>query len=184
MADRWHAERGEAGRQGLDAARTRRTADAARRRRRKWDQALAPLSKFTPPKSALAERDAKIAELEREILQTAQTAEELRSEVDELWTAGKTQLVEFELKLAGARNVRDTAAARSRWDGREVRSREHGEQHRIREELPLIIDEVYKRASVSGHLASSARKVRAERGAHDQSESNAIGIVCAFRKAP
>lgn len=31
----------------------------------------------------------------------------------------------------------------------------------------LIIDEVYKRASVSGCLTSSARMVRAERGAHD-----------------
>lgn len=47
-----------------------------------------------------------------------------------------------------------------------------------------IIDEVHKRSSVSACLMSGARVVRAGRGAHDQDESNAIEIVCAFRKTP
>ena len=61
----------------------------------------------------LADRDAKIAELEGEIAQaakTAEAAEKLRSEMDELRAAGEAQRVEFELKLAGAKNVKAATA--------------------------------------------------------------------------
>ena len=63
--------------------------------------------------AALKERDAKIAELEGEIAQaakTAEAAEKLRSEMDELRAAGEAQRVEFELKLAGAKNVKAATA--------------------------------------------------------------------------
>lgn len=62
---------------------------------------------------ALAERDAKIAALEGEIAQaakTAEAAEKLRAEMDELRAAGEAQRVEFELQLAGARNVKAATA--------------------------------------------------------------------------
>ncbi len=62
---------------------------------------------------ALAERDAKIAALEGEIAQaskTAEAAEKLRAEMDELRAAGEAQRVEFELKLAGAKNVKAATA--------------------------------------------------------------------------
>lgn len=62
---------------------------------------------------ALAERDAKIAELEGEIAQaakTAEAAEKLRAEMDELRAAGEAQRVEFELKLASAKNVKAATA--------------------------------------------------------------------------
>lgn len=62
---------------------------------------------------ALAERDAKIAALEGEIAQaakTAEAAEKLRAEMDALRSAGEAQRVEFELRLAGARNVKAATA--------------------------------------------------------------------------
>lgn len=62
---------------------------------------------------ALAERDAKIAALEGEIAQaakSAEAAEKLRAEMDELRAAGEAQRVEFELKLAGAKNVKAATA--------------------------------------------------------------------------
>lgn len=62
---------------------------------------------------ALAERDAKIAALEGEIAQaskTAEAAEKLRAEMDELRAAGEAQRVEFELRLAGAKNVKAATA--------------------------------------------------------------------------
>lgn len=57
----------------------------------------------------LAERDAKIAELEgaiAEAAKSAEAAEALRAEMDELRRQGEEQRVEFELTMAGARNVR------------------------------------------------------------------------------
>lgn len=57
----------------------------------------------------LAERDAKIAELEgaiAEAVKSAEAAEALRAEMDELRRQGEEQRVEFELTMAGARNVR------------------------------------------------------------------------------
>lgn len=59
--------------------------------------------------AALKERDARIAELEGEIAEAAKTAEgaeKLRAEMDELRRKGDEERVGFELQLAGARNVK------------------------------------------------------------------------------
>lgn len=71
-------------------------------------------------KAALAERDAKIAELEKTIAEAAKTAdaaERLRAEMDALREAGDAQRVEFELMLAGARNVTAARALLGEYDG-------------------------------------------------------------------
>ena len=63
--------------------------------------------------AALAERDARIAELEGEIAEAARTAEgaeKLRAEMDELRRQGDKQRVGFELQIAGARNVKAARA--------------------------------------------------------------------------
>lgn len=63
----------------------------------------------TDYEALLAERDAKIAELEgaiAEAAKSAEAAEALRTEMDELRRQGEGQRVEFELTMAGARNVR------------------------------------------------------------------------------
>ncbi|OUN88447.1 hypothetical protein [[Collinsella] massiliensis] len=57
----------------------------------------------------LAERDAKIEELEgaiAEAAKSAEAAEALRAEMDELRRQGADQRVEFELTMAGARSVK------------------------------------------------------------------------------
>lgn len=62
---------------------------------------------------ALRERDDKIAELEGEIAQAAKTAEgaeALRREMDELRRRGDEERVGFELQIAGARNVKAARA--------------------------------------------------------------------------
>ena len=59
--------------------------------------------------AALRERDTRIAELEGEIAEaakTAENAEKLRAEMDELRRRGDEERVGFELQLAGARNAR------------------------------------------------------------------------------
>ncbi|MBM6682340.1 hypothetical protein [Collinsella intestinalis] len=63
--------------------------------------------------AALRERDDKIAELEGEIAEAAKTAEgaeKLRAEMDELRRKGDEERVGFELQLAGARNVKAARA--------------------------------------------------------------------------
>ena len=63
--------------------------------------------------TALKERDARIAELEGEIAEAAKTAEgaeALRKEMDELRRRGDEECVGFELQLAGARNVKAARA--------------------------------------------------------------------------
>lgn len=57
----------------------------------------------------LAERDVKIAELEGAIAEAAKTAvaaETLRAKMDELRRQGEEQHAEFELTMAGSRNVK------------------------------------------------------------------------------
>lgn len=82
----------------------------------------------------LAERDAKIAELEGAIVEaakSAETAEALRAEMDELRHQGEEQRVEFELTMAGARNVR---AARALLD-------EHGgDVSKLKEAEPWLFE--------------------------------------------
>ena len=63
--------------------------------------------------AALRERDTRIAELEGEIAEaakTAENAEKLRAEMDELRRRGDEERVGFELQLAGARNVKAARA--------------------------------------------------------------------------
>ena len=63
--------------------------------------------------AALTERDARIAELEGEIAEAARTAEgaeKLRAEMDELRRLGDEERVGFDLQLAGARNVKAARA--------------------------------------------------------------------------
>ena len=68
---------------------------------------------------ALAERDAKIKELEGEIAEAAKTAEgaeRLRAEMDELRRKGDEERTGFELRLAGARNVKAARALLADYD--------------------------------------------------------------------
>ena len=82
----------------------------------------------TDYEALLAERDAKIAELEGAI---AEAAEALRAEMDELRRQGEEQRVEFELTMAGARNVR---AARALLD-------EHGgDVSKLKEAEPWLFE--------------------------------------------
>ena len=63
--------------------------------------------------AALKERDARIAELEGEIAEAAKTAEgaeALRKEMDELCRKGDEERVGFELQLARAHNVKAARA--------------------------------------------------------------------------
>lgn len=69
--------------------------------------------------AALAERDARIAELEGEIAEAAKTAggaEALRREMDELRRKGAEERVGFELQIAGARNVKAARALLGDYD--------------------------------------------------------------------
>ena len=93
----------------------------------------------TDYEALLAERDAKIAELEgaiAEAAKTAEAAEALRAEMDELRRQGEEQRVEFELTMAGARNVR---AAR-------VLLEEHGgDVSKLKEAEPWLFEGVASR---------------------------------------
>lgn len=63
--------------------------------------------------AALKERDERIAALEGEIAEaakTAESAEKLRAEMDELRRRGDEERVGFELTIAGARNVKAARA--------------------------------------------------------------------------
>lgn len=63
---------------------------------------------------ALRERDKRIAALEGE---TAESAEKLRSEMDELRRQGEEQRVGFELQMAGARNVKAAKTLLADYEG-------------------------------------------------------------------
>lgn len=70
--------------------------------------------------AALKERDARIAALEGEIAEaakTAESAEKLRAEMDELRKQGEEQRVGFELQMAGARNVKAARALLADYEG-------------------------------------------------------------------
>lgn len=69
--------------------------------------------------AALAERDERIAALEGEIAEaakTAEAAERLRAEMDELRRRGDEERVGFELQIAGARNVKAARALLADYD--------------------------------------------------------------------
>ena len=74
----------------------------------------------TDYEALLAERDAKIAELEgaiAEAAKTAEAAEALRAEMDELRRRGDEERVGFELQIAGARNVKAARALLADYEG-------------------------------------------------------------------
>ena len=143
--------------------------------------------------AALKERDARIAELEGEIAEAAKTAEgaeALRKEMDELRRRGDEERVGFELQLAGARNVKAARALLSDYDNdvEKLRAAERGRRRdrRGHADEPLaqdcrpsrergvadgnsiaytknytaVLDEVYKRAVCSTCLNSLRRMAR------------------------
>lgn len=70
--------------------------------------------------AALRERDERIAALEGEIAEaakTAESAEKLRAEMEELRRQGEEQRVGFELQMAGARNVKAAKALLADYEG-------------------------------------------------------------------
>lgn len=70
--------------------------------------------------AALKERDERIAALEGEIAEaakTAESAEKLRAEMDELRKQGEEQRVGFELQMAGVRNVKAARALLADYEG-------------------------------------------------------------------
>lgn len=70
--------------------------------------------------AALKQRDERIAALEGEIAEaakTAESAERLRAEMDELRRQGEEQRVGFELQMAGARNVKAAKALLADYEG-------------------------------------------------------------------
>ena len=61
----------------------------------------------------VAERDEKIASLEAQVAEAArnaETAEQLRGEIEELKAQGESDRIDFKLQLAGVRNVKDACA--------------------------------------------------------------------------
>ena len=61
----------------------------------------------------IAERDTRIAELEAQVAEAAKTAEateQLKSQIAELKAQGESDRVDFELRLAGVRNVKAARA--------------------------------------------------------------------------
>ena len=61
----------------------------------------------------IAERDKRIKALEAQVAdaaKTAETAEQLKSQIEELRAQGESDRVEFELRLAGCRNVKAARA--------------------------------------------------------------------------
>lgn len=70
--------------------------------------------------TAIAERDAKIADLESQIKsasQSAETAEALRTEINELKEQSASERMDFQLQLAGCRNTKAARAVLDDYDG-------------------------------------------------------------------
>ena len=103
--------------------------------------------------SAIKERDGRIAELEAQVAEAAKSAEAadaLRGEIAELKAQGEDQRVEFELKLAGCRNVK---AARA------VLEDHGGDVSALKEAEPwMFADAVSKQAGKTGLPNAGAAK--------------------------
>ena len=111
--------------------------------------------------AALKERDARIAELEGEIAQaakTAESAEKLRAEMDELQRQGDEQRVGFELQLAGARNVKAARALLPDYDDVE----------KLRAGEPWLFGAGFARACAVGRDGAAERGSRHRRGRADE----------------
>ncbi|MBQ9003613.1 MAG: hypothetical protein IJ087_17340 [Eggerthellaceae bacterium] len=93
----------------------------------------------------IAERDSRIKELEAQVAEAAKTAEAtetLKSQIEELKAQGESDRIEFELRLAGVRNVK---AARAILD-------EHGgDVAALKEAEPwLFADAAHKQSGKTG----------------------------------
>ena len=69
---------------------------------------------------AIGERDARIAELEAQVAEaakSAETADELRARIAELKGQGESDRIDFQLRLAGARNLKAARAVLADHDG-------------------------------------------------------------------
>ena len=70
--------------------------------------------------SAIKERDEQIAKLQAQIVdaaKNAEAAEKLAAQIDELRESAESERVEFELRLAGCRNVKAARAVLDDYDG-------------------------------------------------------------------
>ncbi|ACV22428.1 Phage minor structural protein GP20 [Slackia heliotrinireducens] len=68
----------------------------------------------------IVERDGRIKELEAQVAEAAKTAEAteaLKSQIEELKAQGESDRIEFELRLAGVRNVKAARAILDEHDG-------------------------------------------------------------------
>ena len=68
----------------------------------------------------IAERDERIAELEAQVAEAAKTTEateQLKSQIEELRKQGESDRLDFELQLAGCRNVKAARAVLDEHDG-------------------------------------------------------------------
>lgn len=68
---------------------------------------------MSPDANTVAERDGRIAELEQQVAdaaKNAETAEQLRSQIAELKAQGESDRIDFQLQLAGVRNVKAARA--------------------------------------------------------------------------
>ena len=97
----------------------------------------------------IAERDGRIAELEAQVAEAAKTVEAteaLKSQIEELKKQGESDRLDFELRLAGVRNVR---AARAILD-------EHGgDVSALKEAEPWLFSDEPKRRSGKTGLANA-----------------------------
>ena len=97
----------------------------------------------------IAERDERIAELEAQVAEAAKTAEAteaLKSQIEELRKQGESDRLDFELRLAGVRNVR---AARAILD-------EHGgDVSALKEAEPWLFSDEPRRQSGKTGLSNA-----------------------------
>lgn len=83
-------------------------------------QPVAPGVDASAYETQIVERDERIKELEAQVAEAAKTAEateELKSQIEELKAQGESDRIEFELRLAGVRNVKAARAILDEHDG-------------------------------------------------------------------
>ena len=88
-------------------------AQASQDDRREQAQEEQPQMSGTDWEKAIAERDERIAALEQQVAdaaKSAETADALRGEIAELKAQGESDRIDFELQLAGVRNVKAARA--------------------------------------------------------------------------
>ena len=94
-------------------AKAQEEPQAAQDERNEQAQAGEPQMSGDAWQAAIAERDDKIAALEQQVAEaakSAETADALRAQIAELKEQGASDRIDFELKLAGVRNVKAARA--------------------------------------------------------------------------